>query len=293
MAKLSTSRLDRVHKSVGASVNEMKKIDENQEKIESFLKMRGLPGEGDQLIEIDPMLISTDQNLAGRTIDKSTEKYKSFLLSIETDGLLQPPTIYLHEGKIVCKFGNHRVEACKDLKHKTIRCIFLSAKHVSDDIDSAEDDDRKFMENHQSKKNSPLVYASWVKRKVDMGLANDQIAKRLGKDREWVRRYFKISEWPDSAKDYIKNFESHFNQSFLHGLAKRSSIKEQDLLQILREKVTGKEEKKLPTRKGAEAAISTKKSSLVSAFDELCKKDTEIGQHRELVKKALMELRLI
>lgn len=286
MAKLNTTRIDRVSRDVQKSANEINALDEKYSAIQTLLATKHLPGTEDVLVEIDPQLINTDFNLSGRKVLKDTEKYRSFLLSIETDGLLQPPTVYYYEGKIVCKYGNHRIEACKDLNYKTIKCIFLSKSCLSDDVDSVEDEDRKFMENHQNKKNPPLVYSEWIKKKSMMNLSNDQIAKRLGKDREWVRRYLKISEWPRAAKDYISQFEEYFNQSFLHGLAKKAKLNEEELLSILRSKVTGKKE----IRQGA--SLSRKEKTLKS-FEDLCQSDPEFTKYKPIVQKALKQLNLI
>ena len=289
MPKLSTDRLNKVGKNLGESSEQIDILEVRYEKISEFMVKNSLPADTDKIVEIDPQLIDTNRNISGRIVDKASERYKSFLLSIETDGLLQPPTIYAYEGKIVCKFGNHRVEACKDLGHKAIKCIFLSKNHISDDYDSPEDEDRKFMENHQSRKNSPLVYAQWVRLKADQGLSNEQIGVRLGKDREWVRRYIKISEWPESVKSYISRFENHFNQSFLHGLAKRSTIEEQDLLRLLKEKVTGK--KSDPKKRAG--AVAGKGQNLLDRFDVLCSSDDELKKHSSVIKRALNELNLL
>jgi len=143
------------------------------------------------LIEgMDPAELIMTKNV--RPVELDAE----FIASIQENGLFQPIIATPFEGKYAIILGNRR--AAGSIKAgQTVDVIVRS--------DLSEDAARivaQLIENmHRQEMRPSEVAAACAQLAIDLGLSEEQIAKKLGKDRKDVRASIALHEMPKAARD--------------------------------------------------------------------------------------------
>lgn len=219
--------------------------------VRKFIESNKLPRANSILAKVKLSFISTEKNLTERVIDRNSEDFKALANSIRSEGLQQQPQVYVNGDRFECVVGRHRIEAYRYLRAEYLKapmeneesfekievCV-LPKTFVAEKLS-----DKMFMENYHRKANSTLTIAHWIGEKSKENQSNSEIGFRLGKDREWVRRYVLISTWPESCKKLIRENETILHQTLLHSIARKKAMSEPELLSQLK-KYIGKDKKR-------------------------------------------------
>lgn len=291
--ELDTSRFEGKAKEIQKTADLLYKQDLKLKEIEEFLCTNKLPSKIEKIVKIPIRYIDCSNNLKYRDATKDSEYWNSFKQSIQREGLLEKPTVHIENTKIICDRGFHRIKACSEIGWSSISCIVAP---MSCDEKSF---DKKFMENHQKRSNSPLVNAYWVGQKLleenkdGRLLSYSEVSDLLGKsDKQWVARYARINSWSDEIKDYIAKYESFFPESFLFGIAKRKEMPESELLRILKGRVNGGERKKIGVRQKKNVSLISDEE-IMFKLNTVLRDNVKYSKHKEVITEILHKMGLI
>lgn len=227
MGTLSTDRFSSSKKSIESKAKSVLCSNEDSDVAQFIIDLQ--KKSLNDVIDVPSEFINLE-NLSGRKVIKNSKRFIALVESIKNEGLLQPPTVFVRGYEIFCLMGAHRIEACQELGITKIPCLYVAEPEKNHR-------DIQFMENQARVGNNPVVVAEWIKEtKTIDELTNADLAKRIGKDREYIRRYEKIADWPEEVKLLIVDKPDFFSETFLLNLAKRK-LKKTDLIEILKEKI--------------------------------------------------------
>ncbi len=144
-------------------------------------------------IEIDK--IKTSKYQPRQRFDE--QKIKELMNSIEEKGIIHPILVRLVGDKYEIIAGERRWRAVKGIGLKEIPAI---VKDVSD-RDMFE---ISLIENIQREELNPLEEANAYSQLIEeFGLTQEEISKRIGKDRSSIANTLRLQKLPDKIKDYI------------------------------------------------------------------------------------------
>jgi len=126
------------------------------------------------------------------------EKMDELKKSILMNGLIQPVTVRLHDGKYQLVSGERRLRACRDIGYREIPAYII--KVLSDEAMLA----IALIENIQRERLNAIEIAHAYKRLMDeCKLSYDSIAEKVGKDRTTVVNSIRLLKLPLEVQDAI------------------------------------------------------------------------------------------
>jgi len=160
-------------------------------------------------VELPIDKISTNDNIRS-SVKKDDPEFMQLVESIKESGLLQLPVVTVTRSEILCISGHRRIEALKYLGIDKVKCVI---RHIEEQVARKV---AQLAENTARKALAPLDLALAVNGiKSDGGYSSVRLAELLGKERKYVERLLKISNWCEEAKKIVRENEEKFN---LHGL---------------------------------------------------------------------------
>lgn len=149
--------------------------------------------------------IDIDEIIVSENIRTDTGKNLIPLMeSIKSNGLLQPTGVWDTEDGFVLAWGNRRLEACKKLGYRTIKCEIVPYDFTEEDFLSV-----NCIENLHREEVSTMELGKICTKLLDMGLNMEEISVRLSLPVSRVNRCVQIYErLPKEMKDsagYLMN----------------------------------------------------------------------------------------
>ena len=145
--------------------------------------------------EVSISKIHEDEHNARTEFD--TESLEGLSESIKQNGVLDPISLRPHDtlpGEYIINCGHRRFRASK----------MAGLTKVPAFLDSKMDDYGRFIDNIQREDLSLIDVANQLKRFVDEGAKNREIAQKIGKSETWVSRYLSLLELPKDIIDAVK-----------------------------------------------------------------------------------------
>ena len=119
--------------------------------------------------------------------------------SIVEKGVIQPITVRSKEGEYQLIAGERRLRACQSLGRETIPAYVLDVKSDEEMLEIA------LIENVQREKLNPIELAASLQRLIDeCHLTQDDVAKKIGKDRSTITNFLRILKLPEPIKESIR-----------------------------------------------------------------------------------------
>jgi len=157
---------------------------------------------------LDPSTIIVDPERNGRTDEaKPTDKdVKELAESIKTQGQMLPGEVHLdNDGKLYLTFGYRRFAAIQLINSTRKPADQLPFKaFIRVNVDTVAFQTRNFHENAKRKELTVLDNVLVVTRFLGEGLNQKQVAEKTGWSPASVNNYVKISKFPDTVKEYIR-----------------------------------------------------------------------------------------
>ena len=158
--------------------------------------------------------------------------------SIEQNGLLQPIIISSinnspKEFHIIA--GHRRVEAHKLLKKEEIEAIILKTNQEQLQIYA-------LLENMQRENLSILEEAKAVYRLLEYGISQNDIAKKLGRNKAYVSKVVKIAQLSNDVVAYIEQNNVNVGISILYELAKQDEQHQLQAIKYINKKSLSRDE---------------------------------------------------
>jgi len=131
----------------------------------------------------------------------SSAELKELIESIRMSGVMNPLSCFRvkDDPKIYLESGFRRLEACKELKIKTVPVLF---KNYDDPIRSALFGN--LIENGQRQDVNGFDLATRIQKLIDMGITKDEIAKQLGKSRTYVDTTLKFLQADPKLHELVR-----------------------------------------------------------------------------------------
>lgn len=145
--------------------------------------------------EVSISKIHEDEHNARTEFD--TESLEGLSESIKQNGVLDPISLRPHDtlpGEYIINCGHRRFRASK----------MAGLTKIPAFLDSKMDDYGRFIDNIQREDLSLIDVANQLKRFVDEGAKNREIAQKIGKSETWVSRYLSLLELPKDIIDAVK-----------------------------------------------------------------------------------------
>jgi ParB family chromosome partitioning protein len=128
--------------------------------------------------------------------DRALQELKD---SIVEKGIIQPITVRARDGEYQVIAGERRLRACQSLGRETIPAFVMDVKSDEDMLEIA------LIENVQREKLNPIELAISLQRLIDeCHLTQDDVAKKIGKDRSTITNFLRILKLPEEIKDSIR-----------------------------------------------------------------------------------------
>ena len=185
-------------------------------------------------VAIDLDLISCDRNNR-ISIDQKWDEYQTLKKSIEKDGLINPPTVYINEERteIVCMTGHLRIAALKELNVKSANCKYI---HKPDQNKRRR---IQLLENIARKNIHPVELADSLYQMELSGLTPEEISEESSIHLQTVRNYLNIGRWHGSVKSIIYENMSTFSKKSkglqkLGWKAKKLSFSKNEIIEELK-----------------------------------------------------------
>ncbi len=149
------------------------------------------------LNEIDISLIRTRANQPRTHFDPTA--LAELVESIRAQGVLQPLLITPRDEGYEIVAGERRLRAARAADLLTVPCRILK------DLDEHQILEISLVENLQREDLNPLELAEGYRRLIqDLGLSQQQVAERVGKDRATVANTLRLLKLPDPVRDYVR-----------------------------------------------------------------------------------------
>lgn len=148
-----------------------------------------------EIVEIPIQKISAESHSQRLNFDE--EKMSGLVLSISSDGLVQPLRVKEDGDGYTLVFGHRRLEALKRLGWHTVPCIISKGDEVSTRRET-------FVENFFSENLTPVELAVAIADEFQSKrMTIEQLAFGFKKTTEWVRRQIAICGWPEDVLEGI------------------------------------------------------------------------------------------
>ncbi|MEM2661567.1 MAG: ParB/RepB/Spo0J family partition protein [Nitrososphaeria archaeon] len=165
-----------------------------------------------------------------KTIDES--RLQELAASIKEHGLLQPVLVRpIGDGKYQLVHGERRFRACKLLGLETIRA---EIRNLTDN----EALEIQLVENLQREGLNPIEEAETFQRMInELGYTHEEIAKKIGKSREYVTNKIRLLRLPDYIKKALQ--EGKITEGHARTLVSLGNDKQEEIFgKILAEGLT-------------------------------------------------------
>jgi ParB family chromosome partitioning protein len=132
--------------------------------------------------------------------DRSTlEELKN---SIKEKGIIQPITVRKISAGYQLIAGERRLRAVAEIGYKTIPAYIVDVHANEELLEMA------LIENIQREKLNPIELATSFQRLIDeCHLTQDEVAKKIGKDRSTITNFIRLLKLPDKIKNSLKSNE--------------------------------------------------------------------------------------
>lgn len=183
--------LSEMHQNMMFDVDE---IDENIDKKEDNNKNSfSVPKEG--FVELPLSEVELDKNIRDIYADDDLEELGDSILE---NGQIQPIVVTPRNGKYIVKVGHRRYKACLLRDVEKIKCI------IEDEFkDEKERIIIQAIENEQRLNLSSREREAYIARLIDLGMAQNEIAKALHKTKGWVSEALTSYKFANENKDLL------------------------------------------------------------------------------------------
>lgn len=157
-----------------------------QEKVEKAAKEFAGKYPMNTLVEIPLEMISIGKNIRDDEIIDSD--LKELGESILQNGQIEPAIVYYNEkdNKYILKIGHRRYKACYAVGKTTLKCII--SESFKDEVDRIV---TQAIENEHRLNMSPVEREKYIKNLLDLGLKQEEIAKKLNKNKGFISEALK------------------------------------------------------------------------------------------------------
>ena len=202
--------------------------------------------------------------------------------SIKEHGLLEPVIVRPKGNKFEVLAGNRRLRACKQLKHRRVKCIVT-------DLDDAGAFEVSIAENVQRKTLTPLEEAAAFKKyceKYGWG-SQTQLARKIGKSQEYVSHRMRLLDLPVEAQDALRKGSISATGAEELAWLKNDTVRSTALRLLVDDKVTTKSVRKFSN---LHLAVAPSAADLEGPDFERRAKDEQSGG--KLLTEAILILRI-
>ncbi|MEJ2628950.1 MAG: ParB/RepB/Spo0J family partition protein, partial [bacterium] len=135
--------------------------------------------------------------------DFDNEKLEGLKASIEEKGIIQPITVRREKDGFELIAGERRLRAVQELNYKTIPAYILSDISTGDEMLEL-----SLIENIQRQDLNPIELAkAYQKLQKEYGLTQEEVAKKVGKDRATITNIIRLLQLPEKIQDSVKTNE--------------------------------------------------------------------------------------
>ncbi len=132
--------------------------------------------------------------------DFDNEKLEGLKASIEEKGIIQPITVRREKDGFELIAGERRLRAVQELNYKTIPAYILSDISTGDEMLEL-----SLIENIQRQDLNPIELAkAYQKLQKEYGLTQEEVAKKVGKDRATITNIIRLLQLPEKIQDSVK-----------------------------------------------------------------------------------------
>ncbi len=163
------------------------------------------PADSDEIREIETDLIQPGSQQPRTTFDQA--KLEELAQSIKSTGIIQPLLVRPRGGLYELVAGERRWRAAQIAGLTRIPAI---VRHIPDEklLELA------LIENIQRQELNPIEEANAYKRLIDsLGLTQDEVARRVGRDRTFVTNYLRVLKLPTDIQHLIENDKLSFGHA--------------------------------------------------------------------------------
>lgn len=248
-----------------------------QSKLERLRKFIG------HIAAIDPNEIEADENIRQR-MDINSDEFGSLLESIAKNGVQQNLIIEFTENasakgyQLKCVAGHRRLAAAKIADLKTVPCLIKTFQNESDKLEIA------LAENLLREGLHILDIAEGYFRLSNLGWNKEDIQKYFDRNQKTVRYYLKIAQWPNEAKDLIRdNPDKLPNRLIIRKFACRKFANDAELIDALKNEIS-------PSK---DQTLSDKRISLSSKVQGYLENKKYNEETKNIIWKLLVDLQLV
>lgn len=156
------------------------------------------------VVKIPVSLIEIKENIRNEKDDKELEELAD---TIREYGLQEPVIVYENgDGKYTVKMGHRRVKACKIYDIPEIDCIIAPAFK-----DEKERLILQAIENEHRINMTAKERETYMKRMIDLGMTQAEIAKALHKPKGWISESLKAFNTREENADIFENIEGEIS----------------------------------------------------------------------------------
>lgn len=140
--------------------------------------------------------------------------------SIAENGIIQPVTIYQKDGRYELVSGERRFRAVSELGYDKIPAYIIEVESDDKLLELA------LIENIQREDLNPMELAlAYQKLQSDYGLKQEEVARKVGKDRATVANFIRLLKLPDEVQDAVRT--DKISMGHARALMGLESIREQ------------------------------------------------------------------
>src|SRR5205807_1761371 len=164
--------------------------------LSALLSVNSQPADNEEIRDVEIDLIRPNQQQPRTTFQE--EKLQDLAQSIRTSGIIQPVLVRRRGGLFELIAGERRWRAAQIAGLSRIPAI---VRDVPDDqlLELA------LIENIQRQELNPIEEANAYKRLIDsLGLTQDDVARRVGRDRTFVTNYLRVLKLPTDIQRLIE-----------------------------------------------------------------------------------------
>ncbi|MDR1404100.1 MAG: ParB/RepB/Spo0J family partition protein [Candidatus Methanoplasma sp.] len=140
--------------------------------------------------------------------DFSKESMAGFIENVRVNGILEPPILLRKEKYFELISGERRLMAAKALDMSYVVCA------VYDELTESEFFEIMMSENLHRMDLNPIEEAIGLRKILDCGMTQEDLASRIGKSQEYISNRIRLLEFPEILKDMIISREINPSHAF-------------------------------------------------------------------------------